>query len=404
MTIWILALVLIASLAGVGWRQGAIRVAFSLIGIFIAALLAGPLSGLIRPLLPHLGLHNPIVIWVLSPFIVFVIVVFLFKSAGFVVHRKVDVYYKYQTDDLRQAWWHRANRSLGLCLGLVNGLVYLALISFVIYDFSYWTIQVAPSNSEARSVRLLNQMGRDLESAGLDKVARAINPMPEIYFKTADLAGLLCQNPQLANRLADYPPFISLGERDDFQQLGQDANFQSAWKSHAPVGQLLNYASAKAIWQNSDTTKMIWDLVTNNLTDLETYLQTGQSAKYTDKILGRWNFNLNTTYAMLRVSNPNVSAADMQALGVWMMTYYTNTTFLAGSDGQAFLNNLPHLNPGRPPTTDVVSWKGTWTADGTNYDLSLTGNGQSKTMSASTDGTWLTIKDDDSLLIFDRGD
>ncbi|HUB87047.1 MAG TPA: hypothetical protein VMB22_04090, partial [Verrucomicrobiae bacterium] len=82
----------------------------------------------------------------------------------------------------------------------------------------------------------------------------------------------------------------------------------------------------------------------------------------------------------------------------------TNTTFLAGSDGQAFLNNLPHLNPGRPPTTDVVSWKGTWTADGTNYDLSLTGNGQSKTMSASTDGTWLTIKDDDSLLIFDRGD
>jgi hypothetical protein len=57
------------------------------------------------------------------------------------------------------------------------------LISFVIYDFSYWTVQVAPSDGEARSVRLLNQMGRDLESTGMSKVARAIDPMPEIYFQ-----------------------------------------------------------------------------------------------------------------------------------------------------------------------------------------------------------------------------
>ena len=55
MTIWILALVLLASLAGLGYRQGAIRVVFSLIGIVLAALLAVPVGHILQPLLPHFG-------------------------------------------------------------------------------------------------------------------------------------------------------------------------------------------------------------------------------------------------------------------------------------------------------------------------------------------------------------
>ena len=48
---WLLALVLLASLAGIGYRQGAIRVAFSFVGILMGALLAGPLGKLVKPLL-----------------------------------------------------------------------------------------------------------------------------------------------------------------------------------------------------------------------------------------------------------------------------------------------------------------------------------------------------------------
>ena len=289
MTIWILALVLLASLAGLGYRQGVVRVAFSLIGIFISALLAGPLSGPVRALLPRLGIHNQIEVWLLSPFIVFVILLSVFKSAGFFVSRKVEVHFKYHAGDLQLLLWNRLNHRLGLCLGFVNGLVYLILISFVIYDFSYWTAQVATSDDEARSVRLLNQMGRDLESTGMAKVARAIDPMPEMYFKAADLAGLLYQNPQLADRLANYPMFTSLGERDDFKQLGSDADFQSAWKNHSPIGQLLNNANALAIWRNNDTANLIWGMVQTDYDDLNGYLKTGQSEKYgSEKILGRW--------------------------------------------------------------------------------------------------------------------
>ena len=406
MTIWVLALVLLASLAGLGYRQGVIRVAFSLIGIFISALLAGPLSGLFKPLLPHLGIHNPVAVWLLAPLVVFVILLSLFKSAGFFVNRKVDVYYKYKTDELQQMLWSRLNHRLGMCLGLVNGLVYLVLISFVIYDFSYWTAQWtvngASPDGESRSVRMLNQMGRDLQSTGLAKVARAVDPLPEIYFKAADLAGLLYQNPQLSDRLADYPPFISLDERDDFKQLGQDNDFQDAWKNHAPAGQLLNYASAKAIWQNNDTATLVWNTVTNNFDDLTNYLQTGLSVKYgSEKILGHWSINIGTTVAMVGQARPDIKPAEMAAVRALWTEAYAQTVFETGSDGQAFLKNLPDFKT-HPPTPET--WTGTWTADDTNYDLTLSSNGENRSMTAQTDGVRLTIKDDRDTLIFDRND
>ena len=93
MTIWILALLLLAAGAGMGLRQGAIRAAVSFVGITVAALLAWPLSGLVRPLLPHLGVHNHIVVWLLPPFIVIVILLSVFKSVGMLAHHKAEVYY-----------------------------------------------------------------------------------------------------------------------------------------------------------------------------------------------------------------------------------------------------------------------------------------------------------------------
>lgn len=402
MTIWILALVLLASLAGLGYRQGVVRVAFSLIGIFIAALLAGPLSGPVRALLPHLGMHDQTEVWLVSPFIVFVILLGVVKSAGFVASRKVEVHFKYHAGELKLLLWNRLNRRLGLCLGVVNGLVYLVLISFVIYDFSYWTAQVATSDDEPRSVRLLNQMGHDMESTGMAKVARAIDPMPEMYFKAADLAGLLYQNPQLADRLANYPMFTSLGERDDFKLLGADADFQGAWKSHSPIGHLLNNPDALAIWRNNDTADLVWGIVQSNFDDLNGYLKTGHSEKYdSEKILGRWDFNVGASVGMLLETQPKIKSSEMEAARAYWTQEYAQTTFLAGADGQAFLKNLPQFKA-QPGPVETATWQGQWKSDDTNYDLSLTSNGQNKSMTASTDGLRLTIKDDKSTLIFDR--
>ena len=102
MMFWLLALVLLASLAGVGYRQGAIRVAFSFVGILIGALLAGPLGKLVKPLLVVLGLKTPPLAWWLAPLIVFVVISIIFKVGALVVHKKVDVHFRYHAGDLRQ--------------------------------------------------------------------------------------------------------------------------------------------------------------------------------------------------------------------------------------------------------------------------------------------------------------
>jgi hypothetical protein len=392
---------MLLSLAGLGYRQGAIRVSFSLVGILVSALLAAPLAKHVKPMLPHVGIHDPTVIWLLSPVIVFLILLIPFKSAGYFVHRKVNVHFKYKADTLQLMWWNRLNARLGLCLALVNGLAYLVLLSFIIFNFSYWTAQVATSDDEGRFVKLLNRMGRDSETTGYARIARAIDPMPEIYFKAADLAGLLWQNPQLRDRLADYPMLISVSERDDFQQLGQNSNFQNAWKQHAPIENLINDSQFQSIRQNQDTVNLVWGIIRDNYDDLYAYLQTGQTAKYgSENIIGRWDFNAGAATSIMLQSRPVISSREMRAMRAVLTQAYAKTAFVAGADGQAFLKNLPHFKT--PTTFDAATWQGQWKNAGANYNLSLNSGSQKRSMPAQINGTRLTVIDDKNTLVFDR--
>jgi hypothetical protein len=349
-----------------------------------------------------LGIHNETMVWAIAPITAFLVVMVLFRMAGFFVHRKIEVYYKYKAGDLRLALWTRLNARLGACIGTLNGTAYLVLISFLIYNFSYWTMQVAPSDGESWSTKLANHLGRDLQSTGLDKAARSLVTMPENYYKVADLAGLICQNPQLSDRLGRYPAFLSLVERDDLQQLVSSDDFTNAWNSRAPMGQLLNYPQVKTILQNNELLGIVWATVQTNLDDLTVYLQTGKSAKYdAQTILGRWDFNVNTTIAMMRQARPNIPASEMRAVRALWTQGFADTTFVAGADGQAFLKNLPDFKK-QPPTTDT--WKGSWVPDDTNYDLSLSSNGENKSMTAQMSGGRLTLNDDKNTWIFDRED
>ncbi|HXR46241.1 MAG TPA: CvpA family protein [Candidatus Limnocylindrales bacterium] len=401
MTIWILALVLLAAGAGLGLRQGAIRTAISFVGIVSAVLFAGILGNLIKPLWPHVGIQNPTLIWALAPLVAFIIVLILFKVAAFFVHRKVYLFYKYKAGDLRMALWERLNSRLGLCLGLLNGTAYLLLVSFVIFNLAYWTIQVAPSSNESVAIRVINRMGADLGTSGLAGAARSLVPLPDLYYQLADLAGLLRQNPGLKDRLEKYPAFLSLGERDDFKQLGQDSGFQSAWESSAPIAQFLSDTQVKAMLQNNDLTTMVLGLLQANWTDLNGYLKTGKSQNYdSEKILGRWSFNVNVSVGTLLIARPNLPAAEIKALRNLWSRAYARTILVAAADHQAFLKNWPRftVENGMPTVAETTTWQGQWNNAGTNYDLSLNG----KSMTARTDGLRLTIKSASDVWVFDR--
>jgi hypothetical protein len=403
MTIWILAVLLIGAGVGMGLRQGAIRAAFTFVGILFAALLAGLVGKIFRSLLPHVGVHSSALIWAIAPAAAFILVLALFKVAGFFVHKKVDVYYKYNAGDVRLSLFTRLNSRLGACVGVLNGTAYLLLLGFLIFNFSYWTNQVAPGDGESRSTRLVNKLGADLKSTGLNKAGRAIFTLPDNYYRMADLAGLIATNRNLSERLGRYPAFISLMERDELQPLVTDATFTNAWQAHAPMGQLMNEPAAKTLLENNDLMNTVWTMVQTNLDDLPEYLKTGKSAKYDSQLLlGHWDFNVSVTVAMLRQARPNISSVEMRSVRAWMMQAYAQTELIAGADGQAFLKNLPQIK-GQPPKTENANWTGTWTSGSdTSYELALSANGENKSMTALIVGDRLTLKDAKNVMMFDR--
>lgn len=406
MTIWILAVLLIGSGVGMGLRQGAIRASITFVGILFAVLVAGLVGKIFKLLLPHLGVQSPTIVWAIAPIAAFILVLALFKVAGFFVHKKVDVHFKYHAGDVRLSLFTRLNARLGACVGVLNGTAYLLLLSFLIFNFSYWTAQVASGDDESRSTRLVNTLGRDLHGTGLNKAARNLFTLPEDYYRMADFAGFMVQNPQLSERLGRYPAFISLMQRDDLQQLAADATFTNAWQAHAPMGQLINEPQVQALLQNNDLMKTVWTITATNLDDLTGYLKTDKSAKYgSNPLLGYWDFNVSVTVAMMRQVRPNISSVEMRSVRAWMMQAYAKTELIAAADGQAYLKNLPQIKsqPGQPPKTETASWTGTWSAGSdTNFDLALVANGENKFMTAQIIGDRLTLKEAKNVMIFDR--
>jgi len=404
MTIWILALLLLASLAALGYRQGAIRVAFSLFGILLGALLAAPLSRLAAPLVSVFGVKSPVLLWLIPPAIVFLVVLTLFKVAGFAVHRKVEVFYKYNAGDLRLILWERLNRRLGLCLGLLNGTAYLVVASVAVYVLSYWTSQMSAGETDTKTVRLVNRLGADLQSSGLNKVAKAVDKTPEVLYDAADVVGLIYHNDLLEARLARYPAFLGLAERPEFKDIASDPQFTEMRQKQAPLLDLLNHPKTQAILNNPDLLKSIWDTITPNLRDLTNYLQTGKSEKFdAEPILGRWDFDVSGAILLLRKNNPKLSQRELENYRNWIGQSFAKATLVATPEQQAFLKDFPHLKAGAT-VADLQSLQGQWKNTDGKYTLTFTDEGKQQELPTEVQGDRLTINSPLLGLVFSRDD
>jgi hypothetical protein len=406
MTIWLLAILLLACVAGLGLRQGGIRVGFSLIGIILGALLSPALGRLLKPLLLATGLKNPILIWLLGPLIVFILFSAVFKIAGLMVHQKVDVYYKYKAGDLRLALWERLNQRIGLALGLLNGFVYLVLISFIIYAFSYWTIQMTTSETDPKPVRMLNRLGQDLQSTGFAKVAKSIDKLPEAYYDAADVAGVLYNTPLLEARLARYPALLSIAERPEFQDLANDKDFSELRLQRKPIRDVLDYPKVKAILDNMDLTKLIWSTLTPDLKDLQNYLLTLRSAKYdSERILGRWNFDVRSAIAAYRKVKPNIPSTEMARIRKAIDGLFARASIVAMPDHKALLKNLAQLKvvPSATPAVGQVA-QGQWANLGGKYQFTFSLEGREQQVPATLEGDRLTLSNEGTDLVLLRED
>ena len=409
MTIWILMLVILGSTAGMGIRQGGIRAGFAFVGIVLGAVLATPLSPLVHRGLVAVGVKSEMALWLVPPAIVFLVISGLFRGAAFAVHHKLEMFYKYKSGDLRYTLWQRMNNRTGLCIGVLNGTVYLVLISFLIYLFSYWTIQFTPQDpaSDSRALRLLNRMGRDLQATGMSKVALAINRMPPDYYQAADLLGLLYCNQPLEARLSRYAPFLGFAEQPEFQGILNDPQLTALWQRRPPIGEWLNYPAIQTIKNNADLRTTLWTTVQANLGDLMSYLETGKSAKFdSEPMLGRWDFDVNGALALVRRTKPTISPKEMLAIKTYMTTSFAKTILVAMQDQQILFKNFPHvkITAGTPPVTESLNIPGQWRSSEGKYALNYTVDGKAEESTASIEGDRMTVTGQGLGMVFNRED
>jgi phosphate/sulfate permease len=391
--IWLLALIVLAAGVGMGLRLGVIPTTVSFLALIIASSFAALLGGLFQHVVSHL-VSNPVVAWMIAPIIGFFVVYMILMSIGFEVHRRVNVFYKYKAGDLRLALWERLNLRLGGCVGVLNGTAWLVLICFFVFNLSYVTAQIAPSEKEAAMTRFMNNLGQGLQSTGMDKPARAVGSVPGSFYKTADFAGLLAQNPALSQRLGNYPAFISLSQNSDIQALEQDSTLVDDWQQGKPMGEIMNDSQIKNILNNTNLVDAIWNIIQTNMDDMTNFLFTGQSPKFdSEKIVGFWAFDPIPSLAEVMQAHPDIKFTTQQMAvmrGYWVHTF-TNITLVAGTDGQVFLYNMPKFSPKNPlQETGTENDTGQWTSDdGTNYQM--TGTGDVGSTTATTDGMRLSV-------------
>ncbi len=312
MTIWIMAVLLFALFGALGYAKGAIRMVFPLMGLALGTFLAVPLGPLVKPLVPLVGLKNPIWSILLPPVIVFFLIAIIFIVIGFIVHWKVNLYYKYRTDDYHRLAWERLNKRLGVSIGLIAGSAYTILLGLVIYILGYLTVQVSAGENETGLAKNLNQARSDLHSSGLEKTVAAFDPTPENYYLASDILGLVYHNPLLHSRLSTYPPFLSLAERQQFQDIATDTEFQNMLATQTAVGQVIDHPKTQAILNDQE---IVQQLQQTDLKDLLEYLKTGESPKFADmRILGRWQLEPYATLLQEKKRRSRVTTAEMKLL------------------------------------------------------------------------------------------
>lgn len=407
MTIWILALVLFAGLGVAGYTQGAIRVAMSMIGLVVSAMCAMPLSKYVTPtvksLLGGFSVTNPVIIWAVAPLVVFIILLTIFKACAFALHHQVEVYYKYKAGDLRLALWERMNKRVGAALGMINALIYIVLIATVIHIMGYWTIQMSQPDSDPKTVKYLNNAARDLHTTHLDNAARSLDPMPDDYYVSGDIVGVVYHNPLATSRLSRYPALLGLAERDAFKEIANDTSFFEMLQRQAPVGEVLNHPKSQAIVNNPALLQEIWALIVPDLKDLRDFMATGKSAKYdVEPILGRWSFDPVASVIALKQAKPGMSAGQLQILRKFMFFAFRKSSLVATPSKQAILKDVVWVKPGFKPTDTPpppATSSGQWSGDGSGYTLTLP---DTKELTGKVDGDKLKLTGEWVPLVFSR--
>lgn len=276
MTIWILAVFLVVAVGALGRQVGGIRMGISLIGVVIALFVAGPLAPHLRTVLGAVGMKDPVILWSLAAPLAFLAVILMFNSFAVGTYIKVSGYYRFRAPDDVRMRWERIDAATGLSLGVIAAVVYLVAASAYVYHAGYITRQVESPTDNALWLKLVNKMRDDLTSTKFDRVAAGVGQASPAFFQTADLLGLLYHNPELQERLVEYPQFLSLAEDGTFQSVFTNETFKVLLPAKTNVALILKDPTFRPLLVNPEFQRNAQEL---DIPDLVAFLKTGKDRK-----------------------------------------------------------------------------------------------------------------------------
>jgi hypothetical protein len=334
---WIIAILLAAIFAAAGFFQGAITALVTLIGVVASGLLAIPLGPvLFKWFLVQCGVVNPYWLVAAPPIVAFVVFILVFAAIGFAIQRPLMLHYKYRSDDfLRQRFEIMMGR-VGACVGAVGGLICALFVCIAIYVPGYFTAQFATDNDPSW-LKFINQARNDMQATGFDRVVSKFAPVSKNYYESADMVSVLYHNnPGIISHLADYPPLVLLGERQEWKDLINDKELMEFLQKQPGLAEVMENAKIQAVVFNADLTQ---DLLSKlDLKDLKAFIETGKSPKYDSfKILGQWALDADQILVLAKKRKPDIKTGELAILKQSLATMSAGTSFKATCDNKAKL-------------------------------------------------------------------
>lgn len=398
MTLWVLAVLILAVVALVGYYQGGVRAAFSLVGLLTAILVAQPLGNVLKPLVAMTGLKQPIILSFVGPAIAFVLVLAIFKIVAYAIHQKLQTYYKYNDSETKRLLFERLNSRLGIAVGVANGTIYFFVIVVCAHLLGYFATQVKGSPNDPIATKIAARLAADAQATGMHKAVTPFLPVEEPYYDAVDIVGAVYHNPLLQKRLSSYPVFVTLAERAEFKALAEDLKFQELWlrQPRPSVAELMAHEKVKPLLENEELMKDVMRLVGGDLKDLKSYVETGKSPKYDDeKILGRWSFDYRDSIALARRTKPNIGSAELRQLRRVLGGAMADATLTATIDNRVILRT--------PSNQRLPSSEGSWKAmTGGRYTITLSEGGKNVDTQARVEGTKLVVTKDNYGMVFEK--
>ncbi len=338
MTLWILALAVLGLFAALGLALGAVRNLAFFIGTIVAGLVAIPLGSALTGLIKMAGLKNPLWIYLLPPGIAYLLVILVFLGVGFALQFKLAMIYKYKRDDVANQQWLRMDRHVGASIGLLTGVVIFFAISKLIYAGGYLTAQVTTEEGNNPAwIKFMSAARHDMRAVGFDRAMASLDKTPRAFYLGADILGLIYHNPVVQGRLSNYPFFLSLGQRPEFQEMGADKEYNDLIFGKASISAIIDHTRTQGILGNAEILNAIMGV---DLKDLRTYLETGKSPKYDEeKLLGFWVLDKEAVVFNVRKTKLDIKPAELMKLRK-TIDAMPEVTLLATLDNKTYAKSI----------------------------------------------------------------